>query len=135
MRAVVLLLVASLALVVPAAGALEIARVERADAEPGQPACLRRALRLAGRRERHVEVADEASRVGADDLAVAEQIDQTRAYGHADTVSSTASSALSTPAPSTSPVIPPRRGAMTAPIASAATSPTATTATPRPPSA
>src|SRR5687767_13058825 len=115
--------------------ALEVARVERVDARRGQPARLGGALCLAAGRERHVQVTDEAPSLGADHLAVAQQVDQTRAYVHADTVSSTATSVISTAAPSTSPVTPPSRAATKAPTATAITTPAATVATPRPPRA
>ena len=74
-----------------------------------------RDLPLAQRRERHVEVADEPSRLGAHHAAVADQVDggrhvRSRPIGPSEAPASrTPSSPNSTPEPSTSPVSPPRR--------------------------
>src|SRR5215813_10977161 len=87
----------------------EIARVERGDRRTTEPARLGATLRLTVRGQRHVEMADEAPRIGLRHFAVAQEIDHSRACVHAETVTRTASSLSSTPAPSTSPVTPPMR--------------------------
>src|SRR3989442_15744415 len=74
---------------------------------------------------------DEAPRLGAHHLAVAEQGDQRGTCVHAETVRSTANSASSTAAPRTSPVTPPRRVVMKRAPATLVSP--ATTTAPRPP--
>src|SRR5262249_44301815 len=113
----------------------EIAREERGQPHSAQPRRLHGALPLARRRERHVEVADEAPRLGALHLAVTQQVDQGRTPGHPATTRITASSEASTTAPNTSPVRPPTRVVRKRARASATASPATRPPSPTPPSA
>src|SRR5438876_7708714 len=111
-------------------GTDEIAGEHRGELYRGEPGGLRGALSLAQRRERDVEVADEAARLGQLHLPVPEEVDQRARCDHADTVRRPASSATSIAAPRTSPVIPERRDAKNRVRASAPRTEIAKTATP-----
>src|SRR5882724_4866422 len=111
-------------------GADQIAGEYGAELHRRQAGGLSDALALAQRRKRHVEMADESPRLGEDDLAVAEQIDQRPRCDHADTVRRPASSAISIAAPSTSPVIPATRAAKKRVTTSALATETTTTTIP-----
>src|SRR5207237_616187 len=109
-------------------GANELAREDRAQPYAAQPIRLGHALRLAARREGDVEMAEEPTRLGEGDLAVAQQVDQRGTWVHATSIKSTISSAISMVAPMTSPVTPPSRRVANQPsaIVAAATSPNTT---------
>src|SRR5207237_368827 len=111
-------------------GAGQIAGEQGAELHGREAGGLSGALTLTQRRQRHVEMSDESSRLGEDDLAVAEEIDQRPRCDHADTVRRPASSAISIAAPSTSPVIPATPAAKNRVTTSALAIETATTTRP-----
>src|SRR5438067_924563 len=111
-------------------GAGQIAGEQGAELHGREAGGLSGALTLTQRRQRHVEMSDESSRLGEDDLAVAEEIDQRPRCDHADTVRRPASSAISIAAPSTSPVIPATPAAKNRVTTSALATETTTTTIP-----
>src|SRR5262245_4136407 len=92
-----------------ATGPAEVAAEDGVQGLRPQPPGLSGRLTLAQGRQRHIQMSDESARLGPQDRAVTQQVDQRGPCVHATNVSNAASSPSSTPAPSTSPVIPPRR--------------------------
>ena len=116
-------------------------RVDRGEATPRRRRASAATCALAERRERHVEMSDEAPRLGADHAAVADEVDggrALRARARDARPPRRASSTPSSPAPrrrpSASPVRPPRRDARKTAQSSTASRRAAATSPPQSPS-